>query len=212
MGDAAFRDRSEAGRQLGEVLSSLNLPEPVVLGLPRGGVVVAAAVAAALTAPLDVLVVRKLGHPAQPELGLGAVAEDGVAVFDEAGLRESRLTREDLEGVVAAERAECRRRTQAYRQGRRAPDVARRTVVLVDDGVATGMTALAGLGLLRRWGAARLVMAAPVASDAAARRLLEVADELAVLVVPRRFGAVSRFYVRFDQTSDAEVNALLAGR
>lgn len=183
----------------------------MVLGLPRGGVVVAVGVAEALQVPVDVLVVRKLGHPRQPELGLGAVAEDGEPVFDDEGLRLAGLTAGDLSEVVATERAECRRRMAAYRGDRPPPEVSGRTAVVVDDGIATGMTALAALALLRRRGARRLVLAAPVASKDATRRLLPVADDLVLLVVPQRFGAVSRFYLSFDQTSDAEVSGLLRG-
>lgn len=207
-----FPDRAAAGRRLGDLLAPLALEDPLVLGLPRGGVVVAVGVARALQVPVDALVVRKLGHPRQPELGLGAVAEDGEPVFDDEGLRLSGLTPGDLADVVAAERAECRRRMAAYRGDRPPPDVSGRTAVVVDDGIATGMTALAALALLRRQGARRLVLTAPVASKEATRRLLPVADDLVLLVVPQRFGSVSRFYGTFDQTSDDEVGRLLSRR
>jgi len=205
-----FTDRVDAGRRLGAAVAALDLPEPLVLGLPRGGVVVAAEVARELAAPLDVIVVRKLGHPRQPELGLGAVAEDGEPVFDAAGLRVSGLTPDDLTDVVAREQTECRRRVAAYRGDRAAPTVAGRTVVLVDDGIATGVTALAALELLSRRAPDRLVMAAPVGARDAVRRLGAVADEVVVPLTPARFGAVSQFYDWFDQTSDAEVVRLLS--
>ena len=204
-----FADRAAAGRQLGAALVARGLQDPLVLALPRGGVVVAAEVAAALRAHLDVLVVRKIGHPAQPELGLGAVAEDGAPVLEDDRLRRVGLGPADLGVVVAQEQAECRRRVAAYRGGRPAPEVARPTVVLVDDGVATGGTARAALRLLRARGAGRLVLAAPVGSPTSVDRLAGLVDETMVLVAPGGFRAVSQFYDRFDQTSDAEVVQLL---
>lgn len=205
----SYADREAAGRVLAGRLSELDLVDPLVLGLPRGGVVVAAVVAAELGAELDVLVVRKIGHPYQPELGLGAVAEGGEPIFDEQGLRMTGLEPSDLQTVVERERAECRRRVAAYRGDRAAPTVAGRTVVLVDDGIATGVTALAALQLLRSLQPARLVLAAPVASRDALRRLAPLADDVVVPTVPAHFGAVSQFYDRFDQTTDDEVVRLL---
>jgi putative phosphoribosyl transferase len=208
---APFTDRATAGRRLGALLADLALDQPLVLGLPRGGVVVAAEVARSLGVDHDVLVVRKIGHPMQPELGLGAVAESGDPVLDEEGLRHAGLTPADLEHVVRAEQEECRRRVAAYRGDRPAPAVSGRTVVLVDDGVATGVTALAAAGLLRRAGVARLVLAAPVASRQALDRLEELTDDTVVPVVPEWFGAVSRFSEHFGQTTDEEVVRLLPG-
>lgn len=207
---ARFADRPDAGRRLAELLAELTLDDPVVLGLPRGGVIVAAEVARALDAPLDVLVVRKVGHPHQPELGLGAVTEDGTVTLDERRLRAAGMTPETLGPTVTAELSECRRRADAYRGGDPPPDVSGRTAVLVDDGVATGVTALAGVGLLHRSGAALVVVAAPVASTEATGRLRTVADQVVVPVVRTRFVAVSGFYERFTQTSDDEVVAALA--
>ena len=204
-----FVDRRDAGRALAAELGGHRLDDPVVLGLPRGGVVVAAEVARALGAELDIVVVRKLGHPRQPELGLGAVSEDGATVWDEPALRDVGLTEADLAPVVAAERAECRRRTQRYRAGRPAPELTGRAVVVVDDGVATGVTALAALRLVRRHDPRRLVMASPVAARDAAQALAGVADEVVTLLLPARFGAVSQFYDHFDQTTDEEVVRLL---
>lgn len=205
-----FPDRIAAGRELGAAVARLGLADPLVLGLPRGGVVVAAEVARALGAELDVLVVRKIGHPHQPELGVGAVAEEGEPAYDAEGLRRTGLVAADLDAVVAAEQAECRRRVAAYRGSRPAPAVAGRDVVLVDDGIATGVTALAALHLLRGRGPARLVMAAPVGARDALARVSEVADDVVVLVTPHRFAAVSQWYDWFDQTSDDEVVALLS--
>ncbi len=210
MGHPPFADRAAAGRALGRELARRGAGDhPVVLALARGGVEVAAEVAHVLDADLDVLVVRKVGHPRQPELGLGALAEDGQPVFDEAGLARTGLTPEDLVDVVSAEREEAGRRVRAYRGDRPAVDVAGRTVVLVDDGIATGVSAHAALRAVRARGPARLVLAAPVASVEALEKLAGEVDEVVVLTVPDRFGAVSRWYERFGQTTDEEVVRLL---
>lgn len=210
MGHPPFADRAAAGRALGRELARRGAGDhPVVLALARGGVEVAAEVAHVLAADLDVLVVRKVGHPRQPELGLGALAEDGQPVFDEAGLARTGLTPEDLVDVVSAEREEAGRRVRAYRGDRPAVDVAGRTVVLVDDGIATGVSAHAALRAVRARGPARLVLAAPVASVEALEKLAGEVDEVVVLTVPDRFGAVSRWYERFGQTTDEEVVRLL---
>jgi putative phosphoribosyl transferase len=210
MQSAPFADRTGAGRELGQTLKRMLLTKPLVLGLPRGGMVVAAQVASALRADLDVLVVRKLGHPRRPELGLGAVAEDGDPVFDQIGLARALLSPKDLNDVVEAERAECRRRVEIYRGDRPVPDVAGRTVVLVDDGIATGVTTRAALRWLRARGPRRLVLATPVASRAAMDRLRGEADEAVALLVPNRFGSVSGWYRQFDETPDQVVTQLLA--
>lgn len=211
MGHPPFADRAAAGRELAAELAKHETDgSPVVLGLARGGMEVAAEVARALDAELDVLVVRKVGHPLQPELGLGALAEDGEPVFDETGLARTGLDEDDLAEVVAAERAEARRRVEVYRRGRPPVDVTGRPVVLVDDGVATGVSARAALRALRARHPSRLVLAVPVAAGEALKQLAADADEEVALLVPSRFGAVSQWYERFDQTSDAQVVALLA--
>lgn len=205
-----FADRAAAGAELGQKLAASGLTDAVVLGLARGGVVVAAEVARALGADLDVLVVRKIGHPGQPELGLGAIAEDGTPVFDDNGLRAVGLSRDDLADVVATEQAECRRRVVTYRRGRAAVEVAGRTVVVVDDGVATGVTARAALRSLRGREVGRLLLATPVATMTALAWLKQDADEVVSLLVPPRLEAVSRWYDVFDQTGDDEVVRLLS--
>jgi putative phosphoribosyl transferase len=210
MHSAPFADRKAAGRELGLRLDSLHLRGPQVIGLPRGGVVVAVEVAHVLRADLDVLVVRKIGHPGRPELGVGAIAEDGEPVFDAVAMARALLAPEDMTDVVASARAECRRQAETYRGRRPAPDVTGRTVVLVDDGIATGVTARAALRSLRARSPARLVLAVPVASGTALDRLRADADEVVALMVPARFGAVSRWYTRFDQTPDEVVVQLLA--
>jgi putative phosphoribosyl transferase len=207
---ALFDNRTHAGHLLGRRLAELALPDPVVLGLPRGGVAVAAEVAAELGAPVEVFVARKIGHPRQPEYGVGAIAEGGEPVYDERALRVTGLAPADLEQVVAAEREELARRVQAFRGERRLPDLAGRAVVLVDDGVATGVTARAALRAVRARGPARLVLAAPVGAPESLRDLAAEADEVVVLAAPRRFTAVGRWYTSFIQVEDDEVLRLLA--
>jgi len=204
-----FGNRTQAGAALGDELASRDLTDPVVLGLARGGVVVAAAVARRLGADLDVLVVRKLGHPRAREVGLGALAEDGEPVYDDRGLAAAGLMRSDLPDTVASERAECRRRVAAYRGDRGSVDVSGRTVVLVDDGVATGVTARAALLSLRTRDVAWLVLATPVAASGALAQLDQHTDDVVALLMPPDLVAVSRWYERFDQTEDDEVVRLL---
>ena len=207
-----WADRAAAGARLGDRLAAAGLTEPLVLGLARGGVEVAAPVAAALSAPLDVLVVRKVGRPGQPELGLGAVTEAGLVVWDDLGLAAAGLLPADLADVVEAERAECGRRVSAYREGRPATAVHGRTVVLVDDGIATGVTARAAVRDVQAGGATRVLVAAPVVAAATVAGLAAEGCEVVALLTAHRFGAVSRFYDRFDQTSDATVLSLLRSR
>ena len=204
-----YRDRAHAGRRLAEALRSVDLDDPLVLALPRGGVVVAAPVAAALGAELDVLVVRKIGAPRQPELGVGAIAEGGQPLLDDRLLARLGIGPADLAPVVTAERAELQRRVDRYRGGDALPDVAGRTVVLVDDGLATGSTAHAALQELRRRGAGRVVLAVPVAAPDTLRRLEGEADLVVCLEAPRQFGSVGQAYEDFRQTSDADVLQLL---
>lgn len=204
-----FRDRADAGRRLGARLLDLGVaPHPVVLGLPRGGVAVAAEVAAALDGRLDVLVARKLAHPDQPELALGALAEGGSPVWDTAMLRSRGLHSDDLGDVVVAERQELARRVETYRGNRPPPDVAGSVVVVVDDGIATGATARAALRAVRDHGAARLLLAVPVAASESLATFTD-ADEVIALLVPRPFQAVGRWYDDFAQLSDDDVRRAL---
>lgn len=204
-----YRDRGDAGRRLAGHLGALRAEGPIVLGLPRGGVVVAAEVAAALGAPLDVLVVRKLGLPTQPELAMGAIGEGDVVVYDERVLAQVEVSRFARARVEARERNELRRRVRAYRGDRAGPEVAGRTVVVVDDGLATGSTARAAVAVLRDRGAGRIVVAAPVGSPDAVASLGRAADEVVCPVVPERLGSIGEWYADFTPTADSEVIGLL---
>ncbi|MFF4960836.1 phosphoribosyltransferase family protein [Streptomyces sp. NPDC001222] len=200
-----FMDRQEAGRQLGTRLEHLRGRNAVVLGLPRGGVPVAFEVARAIGAPLDVCLVRKLGVPFQPELGMGAIGEDGVRVINDAVVREARVTRQELAEVEEHERDVLEQRGRRYRGTYEPVSVEGRTVVVVDDGVATGSTARAACRIARARGAERIVLAVPVAPSDWIERLGGEADELVSVATPREFFAIGQFYADFAQTDDEEV-------
>ncbi|MDT0265672.1 phosphoribosyltransferase family protein [Streptomyces sp. DSM 44915] len=204
-----FADRREAGRRLARELAPLRGENLVVLGLPRGGVPVAAEVATALGAPLDVAVVRKLGLPAQPELAMGAIAEDDARVLNDEVVAGGGVDDERLAEVESTQRAELDRRAAAYRGERPRISVRGRTVVVVDDGIATGATARAACRSVRARGAARVVLAVPVAPADWARRIGDAADELVCPEVADDFLAVGQFYRDFAQTTDEEVVELL---
>jgi putative phosphoribosyl transferase len=217
-----FRDRAEAGAALADlVLARLGAHDTdasahplrddvVVLALPRGGVPVAFPVAERIGAPLDVLVVRKLGVPAQPELAMGAVGPGGVLVVDEALARRLHVSAAALEQVVLRERAELERREAAFRAGRPPLDVTGRTVVLVDDGIATGATTRAAVQAARGLAPDRVVVAAPTASRSAVAALRAEADDVVVVDQPEPYLSVGWWYEHFTQTSDDEVRELLA--
>lgn len=208
-----FRDRHAAGRALAERLAGSTAAGTVVLGLPRGGVPVAAEVARAIGAPLDVVVVRKLGVPWQPEVAMGAVGEDGALVVDAETVRMAGVDEESLRAVEDRERAELDARVRAWRAVRPREDLHGRTALVVDDGIATGSTVRAACRTVRALGAARVVVAAPVAPPdvvSALRRDPDV-DEVVVVLAPRGFSAVGEWYDDFTQTSDAEVVQLLRG-
>ncbi len=206
-----FADRRDAGEHLasalGEVLSSDD--DVVVLAIPRGGVEVGAVVAAALAAPLDVVIPRKVGAPGNPELGLGAVA-DGVEVLDAGLIAALGVDDEYLRREVARQMEEIRRRTEAYRGGRRAADLHGKVAVVVDDGVATGGTAVAALRWARAHDAKRVVLAVPVAPAEGVRRLRAEADDVIALIAPAHFFAVGQWFGDFPQVSDEQVVRLLA--
>ena len=204
-----FQDRAEAGRRLAARLATYPLPRPLVLGLPRGGLPVALEVAQALGAELDVLVVRKVGAPGNPEFAIGAVGEDGVVVVDHSTRRDLRLTSEYVDHLAARELAEVDRRVQSYRGGSRRLGIAGRNVIVVDDGLATGSTAAAAITVVRHFGAAHVLLAVPVGSSEAVERLSAMADEVVCLETPEPFYAVGQHYRHFDQVTDDEVVAIL---
>ncbi|MEX1141945.1 MAG: phosphoribosyltransferase family protein [Thermoleophilaceae bacterium] len=204
-----FHDRRDAGRILAGRLQGMEIEDPVVVGLPRGGVPVAYEVARALGAPLDIGLVRELGAPDQPELGIGALGEDGTVIVDRDAVDAFAVAPEQMDAIVRREAAELERRRRLYRGGMPAADVSGRTVVLVDDGLATGVTAVAVARVLRERGAARVVVAVPVCPAGAFQRLRDQFDDIVCLESPVRFSGVGAWYEDFSQTSDREVIALL---
>jgi putative phosphoribosyl transferase len=204
-----FQNRSEAGQLLGERLGYLTSERPVVLGLPRGGVPVAFEVAQALACPLDVLVVRKLGVPFHPEFAFGAIGEDDAQVLNTQLVRQLGLSKDTIAEVVRHERAELIRRVELYRGDRPALALIGRTVVIVDDGLATGATARVAVEVARARGAKRIIVAVPVSPREAVAELRTLADEVISLRVPTQFQAVGEWYEDFNQTTDDEVTSLL---
>jgi putative phosphoribosyl transferase len=204
-----FQDRSEAGQLLGERLGYLTSERPVVLGLPRGGVPVAFEVARALACPLDVLVVRKLGVPFHPEFAFGAIGEDDAQVLNTQLVQQLGLSKDTIAEVVRHERAELIRRVELYRGDRPALALIGRTVVIVDDGLATGATARVAVEVARARGAKIIIVAVPVSPREAVAELRTLADEVISLLVPTQFQAVGEWYEDFNQTTDEEVTSLL---
>ncbi|MCE0521812.1 MAG: phosphoribosyltransferase [Methylacidiphilales bacterium] len=208
--EAVFQDRTEAGRLLAaKLMPYAKQPNVIVLGLPRGGVPVAFEVAEALRVPLDVFVVRKLGTPWQRELAMGAIATGGVRVLNDDVVDGLGIPREIIDEVTAEEERELKRRELAYRGGRSALEVNGKTVILIDDGVATGSTMLAAIRAIRAQKPARLVVAVPVIADSTYRELRTEADEFVALMRPEIFYGVGAWYRNFNQTSDAEIARLL---
>ena len=207
---AAFRDRTEAGQLLAERLTDYaGRPDVLVLALPRGGVPVAYEVARALVAPLDVFVVRKLGVPGHEELAMGAIASGGEYVLNDDVVEALRIPRHVIEAVSARELRELERRERAYRGDRPAPKVRGRTVILVDDGLATGATMRAAVHALRRLGPARIVVAVPTAAPSTCEEFRHEADECVCNITPEPFHGVGLWYEDFSQTTDDEVRDLL---
>ncbi len=209
-----FADRAEAGRLLAAELAMLKLPANViVLALPRGGLPVGLEVAKKLRAPLDVVIVRKLGVPWQPELAMGAIASGSVQTLDQDLIRELRISREEIDAVIDREKVELERREKLYRKGQPALDLRGRTVLLVDDGLATGSTMLVAARYVRSLKPGRTLIAVPVASVQACERLKREADECICLATPEPFVAVGQWYADFPQVNDSEVQRFLeAGR
>jgi predicted phosphoribosyltransferase len=202
-----YRNRREAGLALAGLVADLRPANPLVLALPRGGVPVAVPVAAALDCALDILVVRKIGLPTQPELGVGAIAENDTLVLDETTLDQLRLDRSDLEPVIEQERSELARRVAAYREGRPAPSLCGRTVVLVDDGLARGVTARAAIAAAAA--ASAVWLAVPVGSGPGVTGVRASCDRVICPWEPAGFGAVGRYYRDFAAVTDDEVRSLL---
>jgi predicted phosphoribosyltransferase len=205
-----FHDREEAGRLLAEkLIAYANRPDVLVLALPRGGVPVAAQVAKELNAPLDVFVVRKLGFPGHPELAMGAIATGGIRVLNPEVVDSLHVPGDVIEAVTVNERDELKRRERAYRDDLPAPDVRGKTVILVDDGIATGSTMLAAVAALRQVEAGRIVVSAPTIASTTFDLMRDAADEVAVVIVPEEFYGVGQSYEDFSQTTDEEVRELL---
>jgi predicted phosphoribosyltransferase/predicted alpha/beta-hydrolase family hydrolase len=209
-GPPLFVDRGQAGRRLGDALQRLRPLEPLVIGLPRGGVPVAFEVARALGAPLDILLVRKLGAPFNPEYGVGAIAEGDVRFVRAEDAARVGMAPEDLEALIAREEDELRRRHRLYRGERQPLDVERRAVLLVDDGIATGGTAVAAARALRARGAETVILAVPIAPPGTEQRLGADFEEVVMLEQPHEFFGIGQFYVDFNQVSDEDVAMLLA--
>ena len=205
-----FRDRTEGGRALAARLAHLRGADVVVLGLPRGGVPVADEIAQAIDAPLDVIVVRKVGVPGQPELAMGAIGEDGVRVVNDEIVRVVGATEADFARVEDRERDELHRRAEKFRRAAPRIDLVGRTAVVVDDGIATGSTARAACQVARAHGAARVVLAVPVAAPESVRALSADADEIVCVEQPAWLRSVGQWYDDFTQVQDASVRALLA--
>jgi predicted phosphoribosyltransferase len=204
-----FSDRYDAGRQLGDALSRFRETDPIVLGLPRGGVPVASEAAKALHAPLEVLVVRKLGAPWRPELAIGAIGEGGAHYVDDALVHALGVSGAVLQAIITKETAELGRRVKRYRQDRPMLPLIGRTVIIVDDGIATGASVRAALEVVRNHHPDRVVLAAPVAAIDSVQSLDVHADQIVVLEQPRFFNSVGNWYDDFDQTTDEEVLLLL---
>lgn len=204
-----FRDRKDAGRRLASLLERYRAEEPVIVGIPRGGVPVAAEVARALRAPLDVIVARKLGAPVNPEYGIGAIAEGGARVVSEQALRRLHIAPGELAGLLARAEEEMATLVQRLRDGRLPQSVEGRTTILVDDGLATGRTARAAALSLRRRGATRVVLAVPVAAASSVAELRASVDEVVCEQMPEDLWAIGFWYEDFSPTSEAEVASLL---
>jgi predicted phosphoribosyltransferase len=205
-----FRDRTDAGAQLADVVADHDVETDVVLAVPRGGLPVGRAVADALGVPLDIVSARKIGAPRNPELAIGAVASDGTAWLNESLVDQLGVDEAYVEAETEREREVAAEKVERYREGRPAPELRDRTVLVVDDGLATGATTIACVRQVKAAGAARVVVAAPVASPSAVERLLSEADDVICVESPPHFGAVGQFYDSFEQVDDERAKAYLS--
>ena len=203
-----FKDRVDAGKQLADKLQKYRGADTIVFAIPRGGVVIGYEVAIALNAPLEVIIPRKIGAPGQPELAIGAIG-DGISVLDEQTIRYLNVSEKYIQEEIERQRREVERRWQIYRKDKPFPDISNKTVLLVDDGIATGYTTMAAARALRKKNPGKLVLAVPVAPSDSVERLKPEVDELVVLEMPEPFFAVGSWYEEFEQTTDAEVVDLL---
>lgn len=204
-----FQDRKEAGRRLGKILKKYKFESPIILAIPRGGVVVGFEVAKLLKAPLDVIIARKVGVPTQPELGMGAVAEGGVKILDKDLIEQIRIPRGSVNEVIAKERAEIKRRRSLYRGNKPITNIENRVVILVDDGLATGVSARAAIESIKKLRPKKIIFAAPVCAKESEQNLRHLVDELFCILIPPGFDSVGRWYQNFDQVTDEEVKELL---
>ena len=208
--ERVFADRREAGRELGRLLTRAVKPgEAIVLALPRGGVPVGYEIARALEIPLDVFLVRKLGTPGHPELAMGAIASGGIRVLNDEVVQALNIPQQQIDAVAAQEQRELERRDAAYRQGRSLPELTNRSVILVDDGLATGSTMKAAVQAVKQQSPKRIIVAVPVGALDTCRVLGDMADEVICARTPQPFSAVGQWYRDFSQTSDDEVMSLL---
>lgn len=206
-----FVDRKDGGKQLAQLLQNYkNQSNAIVIGLPRGGVVTAAAVAKELHLPLEIVVPRKIGAPFHEELAIGAVTQDGDVVWNTAIMEHYRLSPQDVRDIVKKEREESARRVSLYRQGKPPLNLTNKIVLLIDDGIATGATIKAAVTYIKKQGARKIIVAAPIAAADASADIAPDVDEVIAVVKPIHFGGISAFYEQFDQTSDQEVIKLLS--
>lgn len=204
-----FKNREEAGRTLGESLKRYKFENPVILAIPRGGVVIGYEVANIIKASLDVIVVRKIGAPTQPELGIGAVAEGGIEILDKELIKSLRIPKNSVSEVIVREKNEIERRKSLYRGGRPMLDVKNRIVILIDDGLATGVSARAAISVVRKLKPKKIIFASPVCAKDTVKNMKHLVDGLFCILTPSYFSSVGLWYQNFDQVTDEEVSKLL---
>lgn len=204
-----FKDRKEAGQLLAEKLKSEQIKNPFIFGIPRGGVVVAAEIAQELKVPFDAVICRKLGVPVHPELGFGAIADDRIIVLNDALIKSIKITPDTIKAVKHAEEMELARRIELFRKGKKMPDISKNNAIIVDDGIATGVTVKAAIAYLRTLNPLSIIVAAPVCAKDSYDEIKGIADREICLSVSENFYAVGQFYQDFPQTTDEEVKNIL---